>query len=297
MQIDLRQCSGRRLRCVAFRVFVCVVLACASASGAAADETSVFDSPGPNASLAEIEACATRNLPNAAGVIGFRVEAIDRSGDVTASRAQIRWRRDSDSLSRIVLRVSEPARTAGTALLIIDRASDQPEFFVRLPDLPKVKRVRSKRLRGPVLGTDFSYEDLDRLREPIDRAGLELVGVSEVDGRAAWLLETRPGRDGTPASEYTRVLTYVDQDHCLPLQVDLFEGEDRLRKRLRTSMDEIRIVGSAHLPERFVMEDLRRETRTVVRIEHFETRADLPAEQFTQRALTEPAPPAPTPAR
>lgn len=261
------------------------VVATADSDAARAEAT-----PGPNATLAEIEACATRNLPNAAGVIGFRVEAIGRSGETTRSRAQIRWRRDADSLSRVVLRVSEPAKTAGTALLIIDRKSDQPEFFVRLPDLPKVKRVRSKRLRGPVLGTDFSYEDLDRLREPLDKTGLELIGVSEVDGRAAWLLETLPGRDGTPESEYSRVLTYIDQDHCLPLQVDLFEGEDRLRKRLRASMDSIRQVDSAALPEVFVMEDLRRETRTVVRVEHFETRPDLPAEQFTKRALAEPAP-------
>jgi hypothetical protein len=228
------------------------------------------------------------NLPDAAGVIEFSVDAVDRSGEVTASRAQIRWRRDEDELSRIVLRVSEPAATAGTALLIIDRASDQPEFFVRLPELPKVKRVRTKRLRGPVLGTDFSYEDLDRLREPLDRADLELVGVSLIEGRLAWLLETIPGDDD--GSQYSRVLTYVDQDHCLPVQIDLFEGDDRLRKRLRASMDEIRVVDSAHLPHVFVMEDLRRKTRTVVRIEYFETTSDLPAEQFTKRALAQPAP-------
>ena len=247
-----------------------------------------FEAPGASATLAEIEACASRNLPNAAGVIEFSVEAIDRSGAVTLSRAEIRWTKDDDELARILLRVSEPSKTAGTALLILDKASDQPEFFLRLPEISRVKRVRSKRLRGPVLGTDFSFEDLQRMREPLDRSDLELIGISEVDGHSAWLLETIPGEDDS--SEYTRVLTYIDQQHCVPVQVDLFERDDRLRKRLRASQDEIRRVGTANLPYVFTMEDLRRETRTIIRIERFDSTPHLPVEQFTKRALQDPAP-------
>ena len=207
---------------------------------------------------------------------------------MTSSRAEIRWTKDADELARIILRVSEPAKTAGTALLIMDKGSDQPEFFLRLPEIARVKRVRSKRLRGPVLGTDFSFEDLQRLREPLDRTQLELIGIAEVDGRGAWLLEAIPGEDDD--SEYTRVLTYVDQRDCVPIQVDLFERDDRLRKRLRASREEILTVGSAHLPHVFTMEDLRRETRTIVRIERFESAPHLPVEQFTKRALQESAP-------
>jgi hypothetical protein len=243
---------------------------------------------GASATLSEIEACASRNLPEAAGVMEFSVEAIGQSGVATRSRAEIRWTKDDDELARILLRVSEPAKTAGTALLIIDRKSDQPEFYLRLPEISRVKRVRSKRLRGPVLGTDFSFEDLQRMRDPLDRANLELVGIADVDGRSAWLLESLPGpEDG---SEYVRVLTYIDQQHCLPIQVDLYERGDRLRKRLRAPQDEIRRVGTAYLPYLFVMEDLRRETRTIIRIEQFASTAKLPVEQFTKRALAEPMP-------
>jgi hypothetical protein len=252
---------------------------------------------GANATLAEIKACATESLPESAGRIRFRVEAIDRGGEITASRAEIRWRDDDEGQARIVLRVSEPAKTAGTALLIIDRDSDQPEFFLRLPDLTKAKRIRSRRLRGPVLGTDFSFEDLQRMREPLDKTALELVGESPVDGRPAWLLEAIPGQD-VGESEYTRVLTYVDQASCLPIQIDLFEGGDRLRKRLRAPVDEIKRVQlgddpGREVPHVFVMEDLRRGTQTVVRIEAFETTPDWPAEQFTKAGLEAPAAPAP----
>jgi hypothetical protein len=135
------------------------------------------------------------------------------------------------------------------------------------------------------LGTDFSYEDLERLREPLEKAALELVGIADVDGRPAWLLEAMPHADED--SEYSRVLTWVEQEHCLPIRIDLFEGDDRLRKRLEAPVSEFRRVGDGMLPHRFVMHDLRRESQTVVRVERVELAADLPAEQFTKRALQE----------
>ncbi len=239
--------------------------------------------PGPNADLAAIEACVSRNLPDTAGVIDFRVEAADRTGVVTHSRADMRWRKDDEALAQVVLRVSEPARTAGTALLIVDRESGDPEFYLRLPDVEKVRRVRSRRLRGPVLGTDFSYEDLDRLREPIDTNALELIGPSEALDRPTWLLETLPAAEDD--SEYGRVLTHVDQDTCLPTRVDLYGHDDRLRKRLTAPIEDIRAIGDARLPYVFVMEDLRRETQTTVRIDRFDTSSDLPASEFTRQAL------------
>ncbi len=289
--------SLRAMSCVRKRRFgrVALVRACSGIAGVAVLASIAPGAAVAETTLAEIEACASRNLPAASGVIGFRVDAVDRSGAQSASRAELLWRKPDAEPTRILLRVSEPARTAGTALLIIDRAAEDPEFFVRLPEMREVKRIRSRRLRGPVLGTDFSYEDLQRLREPLDRAELELAGTAWIDGEPAWLLETIPGKGG--ASEYSRVLTYVDQASCLPLRIDLFErgvgGEDRLRKRLDASRSELRpAAGSPDvlIPHEFVMQDLRRETRTVVRIERFEASLDLPAEHFTRAGLADSRP-------
>ncbi len=246
---------------------------------------------GASATLADIEACVSANLPEAAGVIEFRVDAIDRTGVVTASRAELRWRKPANEPTRILLVVSEPAQTAGTALLVIDRDVAGPEFFVRLPEMKKVKRIRSRRLRGPVLGTDFSYEDLQRFCEPLDKTPLDLIGTAEVEGQPVWLLETVLDEDD--GSDYSRVLTYVDQTSCLPLRIALFElgpdGTDRLRKQLDAPLDKIRppVDGerTSYLPYELVMRDLRRKTRTVVRVERFEANSELSAEQFTRTAL------------
>jgi len=239
-----------------------------------------------SATLAEIESCASRNLPDTVGRVEFTVEAVDRSGSVTTSRAVMHWRKDEEDLAQVLLRISEPETTAGTAVLIVDRAAGEPEFYVRLPEVARARRVRSRRLRGPVLGTDFSYEDLDRMRKPIGRTQLELVGLDKVDGEPAWLLEAVP--DADEGSEYTRVLTWVDPAHCLPLRIDLFEAGDRLRKRLDAPRDGFRPVGSGVLPHRFVMRDLRRETRTIVLVDHIDVTTEHPPSLFTKHALEQP---------
>ena len=117
----------------------------------------------------------------------------------------------------------------------------------------------------------------------MDATALELIGVSDVAGRPSWLLETR--EDGIKGSEYARVLTHIDQEFCLPIQIDLYGEEDRLRKQLRAPVSEIRPVGDAMLPYVFVMEDLRRDSQTTIRIEAFEASPDLPAAEFTKSAL------------
>jgi hypothetical protein len=240
-------------------------------------------SAGSDARVDEIKECAARNLPGDSGSIGFTVEVEDRAGEVTPSRAQLLWRRHPDGHQRIVIRVSEPAKIAGTSMLMIEKPEGDPDLFVHLPELSRVKRVRGRRLRGPVLGTDFSYEDLDRLRRPTSTDGLRLIGSQSVEESLAWALEFRP-RDGD-RSEYERVVTYVDQTHCLPIRIEFYEENERLRKVLTAPTSGIRSHGQSMLPHEFVMRDMANRTQTRVRVDRVDVPADLSDAQFTTNAL------------
>ena len=215
-------CSRCRLRGPALSVAVALCLV------AGAPETA-----RPDPSVDEIKDCAARNLPDDSGVIGLTVEVEDRAGDITTSRAQLLWQRQDDGLQRLLIRVSAPAKVAGTSMLVIEKAKGDPDLFVHLPELARVKRVKNQRLRGPVLGTDFSYEDLNRLRRPIHTEDLRLIGSQRVDDKATWVLEYRP--DAEDRSEYARVVTYVDKTHCLPIRIEFYEKDDHLRKLLTCS--------------------------------------------------------------
>ena len=231
-----------------------------------------------------VEACVARNLPSTSGAFDFSVSKQDREGGVTDSGARLLWRRGEDGLSRVVLRITEPEKTAGTSVLLVERAEEDPELFVYLPASSKVRRVRKSRLRGSLFGTDFSYEDFERLQGLAAVPRIELLQDAELDGRAVWVLDARP--QDRKASEYSRVLSYVDQEYCLPLRMEFVDWKGELRKLLLGDPDRVRREGGRYLPEAFVMRDLRDRTETRVVVREIEIDPGLSEEQFTKQALS-----------
>jgi outer membrane lipoprotein-sorting protein len=236
----------------------------------------------------DVERCVARNLPEESGALDFAVQVRDREGGLSDSGAQLLWRRGEDGLSRVVLRLTHPEKTAGTSVLMVERQEEEAELFVYLPAAHKVKRVRKSRLRGSLFGTDFSYEDFERLQGLADVPQLELREDFEVEGRAAWVLEARP--EDRKVSEYSRVVTYVDQEYCLPLRMEFVDWKPSLRKVLTTAADRVRREGERFLPQEFVMRDLRDRTETRVAVRSIAIDPGLVEEQFTVQALSARAP-------
>lgn len=260
-----------------------IVVACLGMGIAAgpsrADSVAVTADP----EIEAIEACIGRNLPGDTGRIRFSVDVTDRTGEHTGMRAEFLWHRGTEGAERIVLRVADPAETAGTSLLMVEKQEGDPDFFVFLPELSKVKQVRSRRLRGPVLGTDFSYEDLSGLGQGVARAALTLLGTEPMPTGPAWVVEAIPAEEDR--SLYGRILVRVDRERCLPTRFEFFEREGRLRKVLSSSVEAFRRHGEHWLPHRFEMRDLVSQTQTLIRIETVELDAPLGEDDFTAGAL------------
>lgn len=233
--------------------------------------------------IEEIESCIGSNLPRTTGRIAFSVEIRDRAGETTDMRAEFLWYRASEGAERVVLRVSDPVETAGTSLLMVEKQEGDPDLFVFLPEISKVKQVRSGRLRGPVLGTDFSYEDLEGLGRGVARATLSLLGTEPTPAGEVWVVEAIPAEEDR--SEYERILVRVDRERCLPTRFEFFADERRLRKVLSSPVEGFRRHGESWLPHRFEMRDLVSETRTLVQIEEVELDALLTEDDFTAGAL------------
>jgi outer membrane lipoprotein-sorting protein len=212
----------------------------------------------------------------------FSVRAWDRSGDAANSRAELLWLRNPDGLSSVLLRLSEPADTRGTSVLVIQHLERDPDLYVYLPELSKVKRVRKRRLRGPLFGTDFSYEDFERVQGLAQKTRVERLADRQLAERRVWTLEVHPNPKD---SDYERIITLVDQEYCLPLRMEFYGAGDKLRKVLTSDPARVRKEGDHYVPYAFEMNDVRDETRTVVTIDHVGIDPQLDAEIFTASAL------------
>jgi hypothetical protein len=233
------------------------------------------------ATVSEIEACVSSNLPDRSGTLSFAVRAWDRGGDAVDSRAELFWLRHPNGLSNVLLRLSEPEDTAGTAVLVVQNLERDPDLYVYLPELSKVKRVRKRRLRGSLFGTDFSYEDFERVQGLARKTAVERLDDRRLEGRPVWTLALRPDD-----SAYERIVTWVDQAYCLPLRMEFYAAGGKLRKLLTSDPAKVRREGDHYVPYSFVMRDLRDETRTVVTIERARIDPGLDAEILTASALS-----------
>ena len=226
----------------------------------------------------EILACMARNEPRGSIVQTIVLRSVDRMGSESVSKATLYWRKQGDR-SDLLMTFFEPPDMSGAALLIEERGRGEPAaMFLYVPALGRARRVNARGSTGPVLGTNFSFEDFEHLYGIARYGEIQLGGEQEIDGRAVHVVEGRPPPES--GSAYVRVAISVDAETCVPLRMEFFEAGNRLRKRMEIDPEKIRSEGSVRLPGSVLMSDLRAETSSELIVETLEVDAEIPSQTF-----------------
>lgn len=180
--------------------------------------------------------------------------------------------------SKSIIRFTAPADVKGIALLVVnhpDRASDQ---WMWTPAIGRERRIAIQDRSTRFFGTDFSFEDMEE--RDVNQYNYKLTGEEAIDGAACWRIEARPKE--SKASQYTLTRTWIRKDNYVPVQYESFVKEQVVR-RLRQS--DIQTVQGISTPRVLEMTDVRRNSRTILRIEKLEYNVSLKDEDFTVQAL------------
>ena len=212
----------------------------------------------------DVTACMNRNVPEPDAVRAVRINTKDRTGSERLTVVRIYTRRGEDGLRQVRVEFREPEEVRGSSVLLFERQGAN-EFFLRTSDLVAAKRIQPSGRNLPFLGTDFSYEDFERLLAFKRPEKLERLEDDRIDGRPVFVLRSTPGPEA--ASSYDRIITYVDQKTCVPLRMELFEPEYGLRKKLVIDAMLLKKRGRMWLPQLALMEDLLNMTSTVLMID------------------------------
>lgn len=247
-----------------------LLLALASAGVARGDEA-----------LTEVGACMGRNLPAESSVQDVRFVSRDRLGNEREILATLKWKRFENDLARVVIRVEEPEDLRNSAVLLIQREGGA-DLFTYLPELRKVRRIHSRSLSGNLFGSDFTYADFQLLHGMLEEGAAELA-EAELDGKAVWVVSQRPAVG--EASDYERVVSFVDRGTCLLWKAEMWEAGGRLRKVLRTDLDGVFEEDGVRLPRRVVLEDLKRETSTRLELTRIDLHRKPKRAEFSPSAL------------
>jgi hypothetical protein len=232
----------------------------------------------------EIVACLEANLPESSSVQTIALRAKDRVGAVTESKAKIYWRKFEDDKSRVLIEFFAPADLRGSSVLMLDRKVGERDMFLYLPELGRVKRITSRMMSGSMFGTDFSYEDFELIEDYAAKAKNERMEDAVVDGAPAWVLESRPAPG--ELSAYTRVVEYVDPEHCVRIKSELYEANDRLRKVASSDRKTLTQIKGLWYAPKILLRDVTEQTETELMIEAIEVGVDIPQKRFSEANLT-----------
>ncbi len=228
----------------------------------------------------EIRACIRRNLPDITSLQAVEFSSRDRVGETRTTRVNIASRRTPTGHRRLLAQVTAPEDVKNTSFLISEGESGISMSFYS-PDLEAPKTITGGEASGRLFGTDFSYEDFERLQGfNWDGEGLWLTRLedSRTADRPTYVLETRPQQ-----SAYSRILSFVDKETCVALRTEFYENGTQLRKVLIADPQEIRRLDEAWFPHDLMMMDLRDQTQTHLVVQSVNTGLELPA--FDPRQL------------
>jgi hypothetical protein len=232
----------------------------------------------------EVDACLRRNFPKVSSVQTLRFETRDRMGSTRAIEGKIFWRRGEGEHSKTMVRVENPPELRGSAYLVIEKPGAL-DIFVYLPEYQKVRRITPHALAGSLFGTDFSYEDMLRLRHLFENQQMERQPDETLEGRAVYVAQLRPPADS--GSSYERVVVRVDRTSCVPLRMEFFAKGGALAKQLDTDAGSLTEHGGVWLASGFRLRDLHEQTETKLEFGDVEIDIELPDRLFSERALAQ----------
>ena len=177
-------------------------------------------------------------------------------------------------------RFTAPPDLRDTALLVLEQEGRPDDYFLYLPALDRVRRVSGAQRSDSFMGTDLTYEDLERRRPD------EFVELSAEAGRlgeeAVLRVRARP-RD---PSGYERIEFAIAAADAALLETRYFARAASAPFKVihfpRASLHE---EGGYSVPTRIRVENLRKRTETEVMVEALELNPDLDLRLFTTDAL------------
>jgi hypothetical protein len=169
------------------------------------------------------------------------------------------------SLGRLVW----PNHLRGMTILTIEAENRSHDAFVYLPSLEKTRRITTAQRAETFLGSDVTYEDLERRRvEEYDLAPLE---TGSHRGEPVYVIRARSRRDFS----YSHVVFHVARGDGAILLATYFKSGTELPFRLIEAPRPFMVERRGHvLPTRLIVRNRLRGTTT--RVEFEELKVDPP---------------------
>jgi hypothetical protein len=146
------------------------------------------------------------------------------------------------------------------------------------PAIGRDRRIAQQDRATRFFGTDFSFEDLEE--RDVGQFDFRLLGEETIDGAPCWRIESKPKQ--SKSSQYTSSIIWFRKDNYVPVQYENYIKETLARRLKQTQIENIQGIWTPRLLE---MTDLRRNSRTVLKLVDVHYNVPMKDDDFTVQAL------------
>lgn len=189
------------------------------------------------------------------------------------------WSKKQDGLLRTVVKFKAPAKIAGTAFLLLQRAGQPDEQWVYLPAYKKARRITAKERTTAFAGSDLAYADLER-RE-LKEATYKKLPDENVGKDPCNVIESTP-KEG-PSAIYGKVVSFMRKTDDVPLRTQFFGKDGKLEKTLFTK--KLKTVSGKTIVTEARVERANGKRATDLRVDDVSFETNTPDSFFTVAAL------------
>jgi len=186
-----------------------------------------------------------------------------------------------DDRHRMLSVFMEPADIRGTALLTWDREQSD-DHWLYLPSRKKLQRIAPGSRTGYFMGTDFTYEDMER--EDIDRYTYSLLAPARFEGHDCFLVEATAKQGAEKTSAYGKRRLWLRKDIFFAVKIEFFDRRGRHIKTL-TCHELYNPKGDVWRPRKTLMDNHSEKHKTATGLRAGEIDPVLDDMVFTQRYI------------
>jgi outer membrane lipoprotein-sorting protein len=146
------------------------------------------------------------------------------------------------------------------------------------PAINRERRIAQQDRSTRFFGTDFSFEDLEE--RDTNQFDYKLLGEESLDGAVCWKLQSTPKQ--SKASQYTHSYIWIRKDNYGLAQIENFNKNQLIR---RAHYTDIRIQQGIWTAHQIEMHDLKRNSRTILKIDKLQYNIPMRDDEFTLQAM------------
>ncbi len=212
------------------------------------------------------------------------VISTDPGGNDQETRFWVRWKdfRDENDeagedgvVARTLVKFQYPQDMRHTGFLMIvhdDKSSDQ--FVYR----PSSRRVRRVNLSGAsVMGSDYTFDDI--AFQEIENASYRRLPDEEIGGVPVYVVEAV--LKATVDSQYSRTLSYLEQEHYVPLRARYWDDAGVEVKELKAVYESVQEFDGVWVATISTMYNLKQRTSSTMYIEKLDPNPEIADQLFS----------------